>query len=155
MACCRMIAWDDIPSPNGISKPSMSGGKFETATTRRASRSRSHSGMSPLSAPRSVVASLTIDERTVSRSSDSATRRDQELVELVAQGVGREVGHRGFQSLRGHAATACAGRMIVARAAGALWLSTKVWRSVSAVGAIWPVAADCYVAGTSNVPGGV
>ena len=64
-------------------------------------------------------------------------RGDQELVELVAQGVGREVGHRGFLSLRGHAATACAGRMIVARAASGLWLSTNVWRSVSAIGTIW------------------
>ncbi len=30
-----------------------------------------------------------------------APRGDQELIELVAQGVGREVGHRGFSNLRG------------------------------------------------------
>ena len=96
------IACDDRPSPNASSKPSISGGKFATATTRSMSRSRSQSNMSPLSAPSSAVAS--VDDRgqdrvEVQRLGDASGRREEPVEPVALGSVGRWVRrHRSHHS---------------------------------------------------------
>ena len=104
------MACDDTPSPKAISNPSISGGKFQTATTRNRPAPRSHSSMSPLSAPSRVVASM--HDRARGRCRGRVTRPLYVRSRATVR-VDRAVSHNGVRS-QGRSAFAFWRTMIVA-----------------------------------------